>query len=267
MDNELRRRVPWRNNSAIADAMEGEEVELETFQGSGGAEEALLEIEEIGAELDATGEGLPLGLVVGGLGLLGYGVYKAYEILKHTDPKITLEQVRQHHGISYHEFNKRKEQYEKSKTPVDFVPLENQFADADFIPLEDQNIDKQGWVPHPYKYLGPGNSLDRGAPYNQIDEDAEKHDKEYNVAANKYDIFLSDTDFLKRVGDHIAESLAGKSSIGDAVGAIAGGVGIGAKHLAEKTLDKTLYPSFSGKSWLLQIEQPLLLQRISVLIL
>lgn len=104
-----------------------------------------------------------------------------------------------------------------------------------------------GLVPPPFKYLGPGNSLNRGQPYNQIDADAQQHDFEYSVAQTPEDIYKSDIQFIAKSGDHIAEGLSSKGSIGDTIGAIAGGIGIGAKHLLEKSTGSIQYPKLSGK--------------------
>nr|QTZ83207.1 MAG: structural protein [Periparus ater ambidensovirus] len=105
--------------------------------------------------------------------------------------------------------------------------------------------EKRGFVPPPFKYLGPGNSLQRGPAYNQIDADAQKHDEDYNKATNTQHIETADKEFIGRAGDHIIEGISGKGSISDTVGAIAGGIGIGAKHLVEKATGN-LYPSISG---------------------
>lgn len=111
----------------------------------------------------------------------------------------------------------------------------------------EQKPDKAGLVPPPFKYLGPGNSLNRGPAYNQIDADAKKHDTDYNFATNQKDIHKADRDFISKAGDHIIEGISGKGSISDTIGAIAGGIGIGVKHLTESKTG-VIYPSnLSGK--------------------
>lgn len=101
----------------------------------------------------------------------------------------------------------------------------------------------RGYVPPPFNYLGPGNSLDIGPPYNEIDADAQKHDNQYNVAKTSEEVHQSDLEFLSHAGDHIIEGISGKGSISNTLGAIAGGIGIGAKHLTEKAAGKVIYPS------------------------
>lgn len=108
--------------------------------------------------------------------------------------------------------------------------------------------EKSGLVPPPFKYLGPGNSLNRGPAYNQIDADAEIHDLEYQKGEFQEEIAESDRRFLQKAGDHIIEGISGKGSISDTIGSIAGGIGIGIKHIAEKVSGKTYYPSnLTGK--------------------
>lgn len=108
--------------------------------------------------------------------------------------------------------------------------------------------EKSGLVPPPFKYLGPGNSLNRGPAYNQIDADAEIHDLEYQKGEFQEEIAESDRRFLQKAGDHIIEGISGKGSVSDTIGSIAGGIGIGIKHIAEKVSGKTYYPSnLTGK--------------------
>jgi hypothetical protein len=112
-----------------------------------------------------------------------------------------------------------------------------------------EGIEQAGFVPLPYKYLGPGNSLNRGPAYNQIDSDAKAHDIEYyQIEKGEFSetIEASDKRFLQKAGDHIIEGISGKGSISDTIGAIAGGLGIGSKYLIEKAVGKNYYPSLSG---------------------
>lgn len=123
-------------------------------------------------------------------------------------------------------------------------------APAYKYPHNETTINDAGYVIPPFKYLGPGNSLNRGKPYNNIDADAQQHDNQYDKATNQKEIFDSDQEFLSQAGDHIIEGAAGKGSISDSIGAIAGGIGIGAKHLLESAKNKVIYPSnLSGKQW------------------
>jgi hypothetical protein len=210
-----------------------------------GEEEALAafaEAEAVGAGLDETGIGAPIGIAIGILAGLGYGGYEIYQKLKpHTDK-------------SYHEVNKHIAKHFEQKnhlaagidsTETDIVNLEQQGQTTDIVPLEKQH---RGLVPPPFKYLGPGNSLNQGTAYNQIDEDAQIHDTEYSVAKTEAEVQASDRKFISGAVDHIAEGLTGKGTIGDSLGGALGAVGIGGKHLLEKATGQ-LYPSFSGKQW------------------
>jgi hypothetical protein len=138
-------------------------------------------------------------------------------------------------------FNKPSEPEAPEEEELDFVPLENQH---------------RGFVPPPYKYLGPGNSLNQGQPFNYIDDDARSHDIEYSNAKSKADVYNSDKNFLSKAGDHLAEGLSGKGSLGNTLGAAAGIVGIGGKHLLEKSTGTVLHPSISGKQWHLLLKNP-----------
>ena len=100
--------------------------------------------------------------------------------------------------------------------------------------------------------MGPGNSLNRGKPYNNIDSDAKIHDIQYSNAKTKEDIHQSDKEFLQKSGDHIIEGISGQSSYSDTIGAVLGGSGIGAKHLYDQLTGSISYPNL-GKLWLLRI--------------
>ena len=102
-----------------------------------------------------------------------------------------------------------------------------------------------GLNPPPFKYLGPGNSLNKGKPYNQIDADAKEHDIAYANAKENESIHQADDKFIKKASDHLIEGLSGKGSVSDTVGAIVGGLGIGAKRLIESK-SGVIYPSISG---------------------
>lgn len=96
--------------------------------------------------------------------------------------------------------------------------------------------EKTGAVPPPFKYLGPGNSLNRGEPYNQIDADAQEHDHAYNSAKTQEQIEKSDIKLLSQASDHIVEGISGRGSISDTIGGALAGIGIGGKYLSEKAI-------------------------------
>lgn len=223
----LRQRIPWNISESTPLLEEGgtEAIELGEI---GGEAATLLEIEEAGAVLDSTGVGAPLGIAVGVLGALGFGAYEIYKHYFKKNPTITHAQVEQH----YKEAIKNKEIHELRAQELS-RHLESK---------------RRGLVPPPFKYLGPGNSIDRGKPYNEIDDDARTHDIEYTKAKEHNQILKSDEDFLRRAGDHIADGLSGKGTVSDTFGAVLGGIGIGGKHLFEKSLGTVYYPSLSGKT-------------------
>jgi hypothetical protein len=84
----------------------------------------------------------------------------------------------------------------------------------------------------------------------RADAESKIHDQAYADARDKYDIFEADNKYLEHQSNIFAEGLSGKASLGELITSGVGLVGIGGKHAIEKHLDKTLYPSFSGKQWL-----------------
>lgn len=242
MGTEAYKRVSWGKSK-----FSGEEIELadisetsgitvgeglETTALLGEEVEALASIETVAAGLDATGVGLPIGLLVGGLALAGFGAYEIYEYAKSTNkyPKLTEKNVNRH-------YNKAKKLTARNYKPIEELP------DPEKDKLDIETLEKQGFVPPPYKYLGPGNTLNRGEPYNNIDSDAKIHDIQYSSANTKEDVFKSDKEFLQKSGDHIIEGISGQGSYSDTIGAIIGGTGIGIKHSVEKLTNNIHYPN------------------------
>nr|QVW56835.1 MAG: hypothetical protein [Cecropis daurica ambidensovirus] len=96
------------------------------------------------------------------------------------------------------------------------------------------------------KYLGPGNSLDKGEPTSEVDAHAKSHDIAYSKATNQKDILDADKKSISEFGDHAIEGIAGKDSISNTIQGIAGYTGLNIKHGIEKAINKVIYPSFSG---------------------
>ena len=134
------------------------------------------------------------------------------------------------------EENKRRENLQQLKQTIDVAKTtewNNQKYYAQGInALKEQT----GFVPSPFKYLGPGNSLNRGIPYNDIDADAEEHDHAYNTAKIQDDIHNSDIKLLGKASDHFIEGISGRGSISDTIGGALAGIGIGAKYHTEKRI-------------------------------
>ena len=156
----------------------------------------------------------------------------------------TSEVVRQISENIHHNYNRAASGWEYNKNPAYFDAFEKKYdKKTHSFPAEVKPQLTRGYVPPPFNYLGPGNSLNAGVPYNFVDADAEKHDHQYNTAKTSQDVQSSDLEFISHAGDHIVEGISGQGSISDTLGAIAGIVGIGGKHLTEKTIGKTLYPN------------------------
>lgn len=228
MSSTLRRRVPFSERTPLLETFEVEEAEEVAAEG------LFASIEEAAASLDLTPLA-PVGLWVGGLAALGYGAYEIYEHLLKSKPKITLRKVEREHKKAVKALEKEK---------FDLETLEDQHGDVDIVPIEQQNIEgeKAGLVPAPYKYAGPGNSLNRGPAYDLVDESARQHDIAYDKAKSPEDIHKADRQFLTEAGNYVAEGIAGKGSISQTLGGIVTGAGIGIKHLAEKATGNIIYP-------------------------
>uniref|UniRef100_A0A1L8E5W6 Putative vp n=1 Tax=Haematobia irritans TaxID=7368 RepID=A0A1L8E5W6_HAEIR len=89
-----------------------------------------------------------------------------------------------------------------------------------------------------YKYLGPGNSLDKGEPINKADSIAREHDIAYDRAKTKEDIYKADREAIIQFKDDFLKN--------PHLGNIAGFAGLGAKHIVERSLNKVIYPKLSG---------------------
>lgn len=110
-------------------------------------------------------------------------------------------------------------------------------------------VDDRGYVIPGFNYLGPGNSLNRGNPVNDIDADAQIHDNQYNQAKTSEHVKAADREFTQKAIDHFIEGIGGAGNIGNTFGGAIGGIGIGIKNLIEKKTG-VLYPSnLSGKLW------------------
>lgn len=228
MSSTLRRRVPFSERTPLLETFEVEEAEEVAAEG------LFASIEEAAASLDLTPLA-PVGLWVGGLAALGYGAYEIYEHLLKSKPRITLRKVEREHKKAIKALEKER---------FDLETLEDQHGDVDIVPIEQQNIEgeRAGLVPAPYKYAGPGNSLNRGPAYDLVDESARQHDIAYDKAKTAEDIHKADRQFLTEAGNYVAEGIAGKGSISQTLGGIVTGAGIGIKHLAEKATGNIIYP-------------------------
>jgi len=231
----LRQRIPWGTTGGTVNASEAEPLLAETGEVVGGEAIELAELgasegivstfalaEGAGASLDATGIGAPIGIAIGLLAAIGYG---GYEIYKHFIEKgAPPSQVPRPHVIDQH-INNNKDQIEAHK----------------------QSLQSRGIVLPGSNYIGPGNSLDNGAPQSITDHIAKLHDIAYSKANNEGDIKAADKEFITDTNTVIAEGFdKDPISFGQAVVA---NVGIRAKAGIE-SLTGVKYPSnLSGKIW------------------
>nr|QTZ83186.1 MAG: putative VP1 [Periparus ater parvoviridae sp.] len=87
-----------------------------------------------------------------------------------------------------------------------------------------------------YKYLGPGNSTNLGTPNNEVDAIAYWHDKAYEHAKSKNEIFDADKWARKHFGDEFYKH--------PSVGAALGWIGMGTKNIIEENIiGDSVYPS------------------------
>jgi hypothetical protein len=109
------------------------------------------------------------------------------------------------------------------------------------------DTERRGLTVPGYKYLGPGNSLNRGQPTNQIDEDAKEHDEAYDKAKTNQEVSEADNKFVNKALDHLVNAINFKETPGNTIGAAVGAVGIGIKQAVEKHTG-IIYPSVAGMS-------------------
>lgn len=107
--------------------------------------------------------------------------------------------------------------------------------------------ERRGLTVPGYKYLGPGNSLNRGEPVNEIDEDAKEHDEAYDKAKTTQEVSQADNKFVNKALDHLVNAINLKETPGNTFGAAIGAIGIGTKQAIEKH-SGVIYPSVSGMS-------------------
>lgn len=87
-----------------------------------------------------------------------------------------------------------------------------------------------------HKYLGPGNKLNQGKPYDRDDAIAQKHDEDYEKATEWSDVAKADLDAINDFGVDAWNNWNWHSALG--------AVGLGVKHVAEKAMGP-IYPSKS----------------------
>lgn len=240
----LRQRIPWGATAAESEEIPLVEYGAETVEAATEGE-LFLEAEAAAAALDSTGVGAPIGVIAGLAIAAGFGVYELWDHLTSRGHKLSQTQVKVIHDHFTNVKNSKPVLHApgtQASSARDIEEAKSLRDNTKIIPLPES----RGLVPPPLKYLGPGNSINRGEPYNNVDADALEHDKAYEASKSALDVRKADKKFLTQVGDHVAETIQGKSSFSDAVASVAGGIGIGAKYIAESGIG-VQYPSISGK--------------------
>jgi len=90
-----------------------------------------------------------------------------------------------------------------------------------------------------FNYLGPGNSMNRGAPINLADAAAQEHDEAYDIAADQEDIATADDHAMHDAFSDLLEN--GISNPMGAIGDIELIGGLGTKRIAEKVAGGNIY--------------------------
>nr|QTE03949.1 MAG: structural protein [Phylloscopus proregulus ambidensovirus] len=242
-------RKPWSTRGAVEDVEAGlEDVEMEELGGAA-AEEAFLGIEGAGAILDETGVGLPLGLLVGGLGALGYGTYKVVDYLGkkgHDRNEVSKHMQKAVKEMKRNNFPRNTHADSTQLTASKVKAVRDNYYKSVGFEYSDKpegNIDyKLLNAGLGTKYIGSGNSLDSGAPTSLTDADARDHDIAYDKAKSFQDIQEADNTLLKQTGDHVAETLSGGGDFTNFVHSAITGTGIGIKSSVEKAIGKPIYP-------------------------
>lgn len=258
----LRRRLPYRYEGEameeipLLEAEEGAAAAVETAEGielgEMGVFATFATAEEAAAALDATGILAPLGVTIGVLAAIGFGIYEIFDHVKTKDPNISIKKVQRKIDKFKNEpdkikkaLNAMREHIQKNaETVTSVVPLENQGASADIVPMGNSQLT----LPF-HKYTGPGNPLSSGDPVNEQDANSRIHDYAYNSAKTEAEIVEADEHYIEDTKITLANVLSGKASIGNLPAVIAGGIGISAKKAIESQTG-VIYPTnVSGKRW------------------
>lgn len=85
-----------------------------------------------------------------------------------------------------------------------------------------------------HKYLGPGNNLNSGEPVDMDDFIAQEHDRAYENAQCKEDVFLADGIAIFRFIKDWLNNRNWHSAIG--------AIGLSFKHFTEKLIRRVIYP-------------------------
>lgn len=195
---------------------------------SGGEEIPLLElgtIEEIGLEIDAVPGGLPVGVTIGVLGLLGFGAYEVKNFI--------VDVYKQYHSTATVE---RKIQH-TLKNPKAVLPVWEKLRDS---------RGKPGFNFPGTKYLGPGNDINRGEALSAPDRTAQIHDIQYEVASSPQDIHTADKQGKESFKYNFYDALSQPGNIQEVYQSGVGYAGLAAKQGIENTFGD-IYPNFSGK--------------------
>lgn len=104
--------------------------------------------------------------------------------------------------------------------------------------MDDPSREQVGFTLPGYKYLGPGNSLNRGVPVNALDDAAKKHDEKYGKIRDYFKITKDYRQFSEQVREADREflhevSLIAPTSTYEAFAKYLAQGGIGTKYLVE----------------------------------
>lgn len=116
-----------------------------------------------------------------------------------------------------------------------------------------------------YKYLGPGNDLDKGEPNSAVDADAKIHDEQYSQAKDVDDVISADNDFVDKMNDHIVDGINTLNNPSDTVAAVVGSGVIGVKNGIQKLSGSVIYPNVAPprKNVNLSISKPTMSKAVS----
>lgn len=246
--NSLRRRIPLSSRTPLLQAANSETIELGELGATEIAEFGTFEtVEAAAAALDSTGVGAPLGIAIGALAAVGFGAYEIYEHFKTVPqaaahPRFNEKTVTDYVNRANRNLAKNKRLNGSGITDKNLKKNTISKTETTEVNYPGEPVPSYGLVVPPYKYLGPGNSLERGFTNIQIDQDAQQHDHDYSNANTQQDVEKSDREFIQKTGDHVVDYIQGGGTVLDTVGAIAGGLGIGTKFVAEKAVGP-IYPN------------------------
>lgn len=230
--------VPLLEEGAILEEAETFAVAESAFAGT--AEGVFVGAEAAGAALDSTGVLAPIGVVIGVLSAIGYGVYEIYQHIHKVATKTgNLHKLPSQSAIAEH-INNNKEGIDQQR--VKLLNKHGPIAISDHMDVKQNELKKY----HPQlvfpfsKHIGPGNKID--STYTSVqDQEAREHDIQYSKTNDPENTKQADKIFIDHsINNAAKEILPGGNPLNFLESSVSA-LGIAAKQQVEKYTGQ-LYP-------------------------